>query len=559
MRNQILSSAGLFPLPPKTALNPRYVRHITNEFCTIDTILIETLPGFHVGGNLYTPLHTAKAMPAVLVPHGHWKKGRVENLPEYSVPALGMNLARQGYVVFAFDMIGYNDTKQLPHDFVTPEGELWSYTPMGLQLWNAIRGLDFLLSVPNVDSNLVAVTGASGGATQTILLTAVDDRVRYSAPVNMVSAYMQGGDPCEEAPGLRIDSFNVEIAAMAAPRPMHVISCTGDWTKHTPQEEYPAMRAIYDLYGRPEFLSHTHLEAHHNYNAASREAVYHFLAKYMQPSLAEADLRDRGIGEIKEDDLLAKPAGGVGFFNAGEVFLYWKSMARDQAEKTKDKETLRERLRLVLHSEYPQVIESAVEGDRVIISRPGYMDRVQGFWKAGKKDPVLVVDPSGSAAARGWRVVKDLMKGDKAVFILEPFKPSEERIRASMNDRFFYTYNLPDSSIRVQDILTAVAFLKKYSKGKPQIYAVGRAGIWSLFASAIAPIETDLVMDMNGFAGTDDDFCESFFVPGIQRAGGMQTALRLTTGVHAIARFEREAPLFVNEPAISLPARRRRP
>ena len=63
-------------------------------------------------------------MPAVLVPHGHWKNGRVENKPEYSVPALAMNLARQGYVVLTYDMIGYNDTTQLPHDFITPEGSV---------------------------------------------------------------------------------------------------------------------------------------------------------------------------------------------------------------------------------------------------------------------------------------------------------------------------------------------------------------------------------------------------------------------------------------------------
>lgn len=142
-------------------MNVRVAHHIENEFCSIDTLLLDTLPGFHVGANLYTPRKPKKKMPAVLVPHGHWKNGRVENKPEYAVPALAMNLARQGYVVLTYDMIGYNDTTQLPHDFITAEGQLWSYTPLGLQLWNSIRALDYLLSLPGIDRSRIAATGAS--------------------------------------------------------------------------------------------------------------------------------------------------------------------------------------------------------------------------------------------------------------------------------------------------------------------------------------------------------------------------------------------------------------
>ena len=146
-------------------------------------------------------------------------------------------------------MVGFNDTVQTPHSFRGWEEDLWSFNPMGLQLWNSIRAVDYLQSLPGVEARRIAVTGASGGGTQTFLLAAVDDRVGYAAPVNMVSAYMQGGDPCEEAPGLRLDTFNVEIAAMMAPRPMLLVSSTRDWTRHTPVEEFPEIRRIYELYG----------------------------------------------------------------------------------------------------------------------------------------------------------------------------------------------------------------------------------------------------------------------------------------------------------------------
>src|ERR1035438_5836151 len=76
--------------------------------------------------------------------------------------------------------------------------------------------------------------------------------VRAAAPVNMVSFIMQGGCQCENAPGLRIGTSNVEIAAMMAPRPMLLVSATGDWTRNVPREEYPAIRSIYELYKQPD-------------------------------------------------------------------------------------------------------------------------------------------------------------------------------------------------------------------------------------------------------------------------------------------------------------------
>jgi dienelactone hydrolase len=539
LRKQILSSAGLNPLPPRTPLNARIARHIENEFASIDTLLIDTLPGFHLGANLYSPLKPKKKMPAVLVPHGHWKNGRVENKPEYSVPALAMNLARQGYVVLTYDMIGYNDTTQLPHDFITPEGQLWSYTPLGLQLWNSMRALDYLLSLPGVDQNRVAATGASGGGTQTFLLTAVDDRIRYSAPVNMISAYMQGGDPCEEAPGLRLDTFNVEIAALTAPRPMLMVSCTKDWTKHTPEEEFPALRNVYKLYGHEDRAHNAHIDAEHNYNAESREAVYRFLARHMQPRLATTELKDREIGEIRPDDLLAHPdPNAPGSLQPAQLFQQWKAISREQTEAIQDKEELRERLRLVLRAEYPHNVESAIDESIVALTRPEAGDRVLGFWRPGKRDPVIVAHPGGIDRARESSLVKGLLQSDRAVFLLENFQAGVERVQATYNDRNFYGYNLSNSAIEVQNILTALAFVKAHATGKPQIIGVGSAGVPTLFAAAVAPVESELIVDINGFAGTDEDFKNTFFVPGIQRAGGLQAALRLTGSLHTLARFE---------------------
>ena len=150
-----------------------------------------------------------------------------------------------GFVVFSYDMIGYNDSRQLTHAFGGPREQLWGLSLAGLQLWNSIRSLDFLESLPYVKRDAIGITGESGGGTQTFMLAAADARVAAAVPVNMISLHMQGGCLCENPPGLRLDTTNVEIAATIAPRPMLMISATGDWTSDTLELEYPAVRALY--------------------------------------------------------------------------------------------------------------------------------------------------------------------------------------------------------------------------------------------------------------------------------------------------------------------------
>lgn len=250
LRNQILVSAGLSPMPVKTPLNAQIFGKIEEKDYTIEKVMIETLPGFYLGGNLYRPRNGRAKHPGILNPQGHWPYGRLENQRLYSGPSFGISLARQGYVVFAYDMVGYTDTIQLPHHFGSAEQRLWSFGPLGLQLWNSIRSLDFMESLDDVNAARIGIVGASGGGTQTFLLTAVDDRLKFASPVNMVSAIMQGGDLCENSPGLRFETSNVEIAAMFAPKPMLLVSATGDWTRNVPRQEYPAIRRIYELYGK---------------------------------------------------------------------------------------------------------------------------------------------------------------------------------------------------------------------------------------------------------------------------------------------------------------------
>jgi len=536
LRQQILSAAGLLPLPAKTPLHPRVIRTFEYEDFSIEVVLLESLSGYYLGGNLYLPAARKGPLPAVLIPHGHWKRGRLENLPSYSVPALAINLARQGYVAFAYDMVGFNDTRQTPHSFESPIHALWGFHPMGLQLWNSIRALDYVQSLPEVDGNRIAVTGASGGGSQTIFLTAVDDRIKASVPVNMVSAEMQGGDPCEEAPNLRLETSNVEIAASAAPRPMLVVSSTHDWTRHTPVEEYPAIRKIYDLYGRAQDVENAHIDAEHNYNHDSREAVYRFLAAHLQPALPRSEFIERDFQLPPEQDLLAFPAGDLppGTENLGDVFQHWRIAARLRTEDAGSLSDLRESLRQVLSVDVNPAVESYINGDRIVLSRTGKHDRVTGYWMPGKGRPVLIVDPEGARFARGSDLTREVLRTGRPILMINPFVPVNNRAAQARSDPYFYSYNRSADAERVQDILTALVFLHSQAKGQPELIGLAGAGIRALFAAAVAPMEVSLIADLQGFSGSDEDFATRFFVPGIQHAGGLEAALRLINTVRVV-------------------------
>ncbi len=281
VREHILASAGLLPLPDRTPLNPVVFDELKRDGYTVSKVYFESLPGFFVTGNLYRPLGQGP-FPAVLSAHGHWTYGRFENSPLVSGPGRAITLARQGFVVFSYDMIGYNDSRQLTHTFGGPREHLWGLSLAGLQLWNSMRSVDFLESLPYVKRDAIGITGESGGGTQTFMLAASDARVAAAVPVNMISLHMQGGCLCENLPGLRLETNNAEIAATIAPRPMLMISATGDWTNETLEVEYPAVRALYTLAGAADRVHAVRFTAEHNYNKDSREAMYGWMARWLK-------------------------------------------------------------------------------------------------------------------------------------------------------------------------------------------------------------------------------------------------------------------------------------
>jgi len=520
LKAQILMSAGLDIMPDRTPLTPQIFGRLDRGDYSIEKVLIQTLPGYWLGGNLYRPLGKPGKFPGVVSPHGHWKKGRLENTETGSIPARCISLARQGYVAFCYDMAGYNDTTQTTHTFGGPAEDLWAFGPLGLQLWNSIRALDFVSSLPFVDATRLAATGASGGATQTFLLSAVDDRIKFSTPVNMISAIMQGGSPCENAPGLRVGANNMEIGSMMAPRPMLMVAATGDWTRNTPQEEYPAVRGIYKLYDAEANLEMVQFNAPHNYNKDSREAMYAFFGKKILAQHDTSNLKEGVIREEKDEDMLAlagreRPAGAL---NYDQLFEQWKNNARRQAGGTWDAQLIRRRLALAIGAEWPAEVESSRTGEKIVLSRKGVGDRVEGVWIDGEGQPALVVHSEGVEAARNSNEVKALLAAHRPVLMIEPFKTAWDT-----TVKHYLTFHRSDDANRTQDILTALAYL---GKDHVELVGLGKAAVWVTFASALVQRPVDLKANLANFRGTDQEYVDNYFVPGIQRVGGIMAVRR---------------------------------
>ncbi len=295
IKKHILKGTGLEKYPKKCSLNPIIGAKRTFDGYQVQNVAFESLPGVYVTGSLYTPIVSRGKLPGIISPHGHWSKpgdvGRYRADAQKRFAAL----ARMGAMVFGYDMVGYGQMGELGWKHNHPDA-------LKLQLWNSIRCLDFILEM-GADPEKIACTGASGGGTQTFLLAAIDQRVKVSVPVVMVSTYFFGGCVCESGMPIHKDvdfqTNNVEIAACTAPRPMLLVSDGGDWTKNNPEVEMPHLKYIYQLFGKSELVQNIHLpNDKHGYDLNKRAAVYPFLAKYLGLNLSKAMNPD---GTLNED------------------------------------------------------------------------------------------------------------------------------------------------------------------------------------------------------------------------------------------------------------------
>jgi uncharacterized protein len=303
IRKNILIGAELYPLPPKTPLKPIIRNKRTHNGYTMENVAFESMPGFFVTGNLYRPTKQLESYAAILCPHGHFFPDSVDAGGRFrkDMQIRCASFAKMGAVVFAYDMVGWGESTQF-ENFKFPQSHDSLRKEVKYQLWNSIRAVDFLLTLKGVDPKRIGITGASGGGTQTFLLTAVDKRIAVSVPVVMVACHFFGGCICESGMPIHQSANhltnNADIAALCAPRPQLLVSDGSDWTKNTPQVELPYLKNVYKLYGAEDRIENAHFPKEgHDYGKTKRAPVYPFIAKHLKLDLSAIQGSDGNIDE----------------------------------------------------------------------------------------------------------------------------------------------------------------------------------------------------------------------------------------------------------------------
>jgi dienelactone hydrolase len=582
-------------MPTKTPLNAVTHGKIDQGDYTVEKVYFESAPGFFVTGNLYRPKNITGKVPAVIFPHGHWTDARFLIQPDKFVreeiatgqerfeqggrsrfQSMCVQLARMGCVAWQIDALSDSDSKQFSPDIIhkfakqrpemnraegwglySPQAEANLQSVMGLQTLNSIRSVDFLLTLPEVDPARLAVTGSSGGGTQTMLLAAADPRLALSYPVVMVSTAMQGGCSCENATLLRVNSGNVEIAALFAPKPQGM-NTANDWTKEMATKGFPDLQALYKLYGKKDFVTLQRGEHFpHNYNAVTRMGFYEVLNRHFklgQPSpIVEKDYTPLPKEKLTVwDD--AHPAPKAGDPEFERSLLKWLKNDADQqliaaAKTAEGRETL---LRPAIES---LIGRRYAESGKVVFPDASSQWRDSHFRTQGRLvntsygeeilidwlqpinptgEVVIWLDDSGKGAARladgSIRPeLQELIDHGVGVLTADLFLQDDKtlkqtRIVASPREVPAYTfgYNHALFAQRVHDVMTITSYLlTPRDSSQPAVKKVSLAGFGKMgpvvaaARAATGGVITKAAVDTEAFRfGHILDYRDPMFLPG---------------------------------------------
>ena len=615
LKQRILVATGLWPLPEKTPLNAVVHGRVERDGFTVERVYFESLPGLFVTGSLFRPVGEGP-FPGVLCPHGHggrlqdageekirWQIVRGEERFEASgrFPKIARcaQLARMGCVTFMHDMMGYGDNHQLSYElvhrhakarpemegkdewgFFSAQAEMRAQSVMGLQTWNTIRSLDFLCSLPDVDTTRIGVTGNSGGGTQTIVACAIDERPIVAFPQGMVSTAMQGGCTCENVNLLRIGTGNVELAALFAPKPQ-AMTAADDWTIDMMTLGYPELRALYAMLGKQDNVECTSLvHFPHNFNFVSRALMYMWVNKHLKLGLKEpiveedfemltvdrdltvwtdehpaptetdeilekrltkylADQSDAQLAALAPHDLASldqyrSVVGAALETIIGRTLKDVGAVTRERVEKVDrgDHWLFKDLITMTAHQEslpaislYPKAVDWT---GRVVVW-------VTGSGKAGLFAEDGFLRPEVKAVIdRGDAVVTaDLLA--QGEWISEELPGDANRVVKNPREYagYTFTYNHTLFAQRVHDILSLIAWIQHDEHIVKNIVLAGSDGAGPLAAAAAAVSDEALsgvAVSLNGFhfAGISD-YRDQNFLPNIVKYGDVPGLLALLT------------------------------
>ncbi len=275
LRKEVREHLGLDALQKECVQSAKPILSKIRKFdgYTVQNIALETLPGLYVCGSIYTPLSKGKHA-LIICPNGHFGDGRYRKDQQERMGTL----ARMGAICVDFDLFGWGESA-----LQVGSAAHRSSAAHVIQAMNGLALLDYMLANrKDVDATRIGANGGSGGGTQTVLLTVLDDRFTAAAPVVSLASHFDGGCPCESGMPIQLaggGTCNAELAATFAPRPQLIVSDGGDWTASVPTLEFPYLQRVYGFYGATDKVTNVHLpQEKHDFGPNKRNAVYDFFA-----------------------------------------------------------------------------------------------------------------------------------------------------------------------------------------------------------------------------------------------------------------------------------------
>ncbi|MCA9249044.1 MAG: acetylxylan esterase [Planctomycetales bacterium] len=607
LRLRVKVACGLWPMPKSTPLNAVIHGRVERPGFTVEKVYFESYPGLYVTGLLFRPDDGKQDVkrPAVLCPHGHGGRlqdygpskiremiaegaERFESSGRFPKVARCGQLARMGCVVLLYDMLGYADSTQISFDLAhrfakqrpelegsehlglfSAQAELRLQSVFGIQAYHSIRALDFLENLPDVDTSRIAVTGGSGGGTQTIIVCAIDPRPVAAFPQGMVSTSMQGGCTCENACLLRIGTGNVELAALFAPKPQ-AMTAANDWTKEMMTKGYPQLRQLYGMLGAEGNVEcRPLLHFPHNYNYVTRAAMYTWMNKHLKLGLAEPIVEEEfelltNAEHAVWDSAHPEPAGGDEFERRLTKYLAEESERQLAAIAPRDADTL-VAYRQVVGSAWRTLIgrgvPSASEIERTKVDKQShdgfiYFEDVVRLKSQGEELPVISLYPTdkpfqgdvllwldgqgkqGLFSSSGELIaeVRSVLAAGVAVVSADLFGQGEFRdesgggiplVVANPRESAAYTfgYNPTHYACRVHDALTLIGWMRAYDEPPRRLSVLGvrGAGPVALAAAVVAgKAVARVAANVDSFRFAEiRDYRDENFLPGAVKYGGL--------------------------------------
>jgi cephalosporin-C deacetylase-like acetyl esterase len=541
VRETVLRLIGGLPEKPGP-LQAHIVGTLHEDGFHVERVIYDSLPDFHVTADLYVPDKGSGPYPAILYTPGHYPAGKIEAW------LFGANMARNGVGVLAYDPIGegerlqYFDPSTNKSLAGAPTGE---HSEASVQVMltgdhvaryfieDAMRGIDYLQSRPDIDGARIGAMGCSGGGTVTAYLAALDSRVKVAG----VACYITGFDELlssigpQEAeqtmPGFLSDGLSFpDWIETAAPMPYAVISTTEDMFPFAgAQKSVDEAHRIYGLYGADDHLQWITGPGHHANLRPIYAQIMAFFLHWLTGSTETPTVET--LGPPPPQDLLCTRTGQVADSLGGATV---SSLNRTYAPAPLPGTALTSEAKLVrFRDSVVDQVKTELGIEANVDSSTPRVSVVTEEQKAGYRAQTLRFASPGGIESRAMLAIPDGAGKKPAVLMLSPEPPSDDDLaRLTGAGNIVLALELPPGDtdgegakssllgpfymatlraflvgktlvgIRVEDVLRAVNWLSHrddIDASRLSAQAAGPMGIVLLHAAVLEPRISSIAID----------------------------------------------------------------